>query len=91
MQDKIKKIFPNPVHPLNLRDFNRLRGRKDRNIAISSLRKFRDSPIEFLHEVIQQMFGYINRRESVSQFVALIKELRILDEISTRFLISLVL
>ena len=53
MQDKIKKIFPNPAHPLNLRDFNKLRGRKDRNDAISSLRKHRDSPIEFLHEVIQ--------------------------------------
>ena len=53
MQDKIKKIFPNPTHPLNLRDFNRLRGRKDKNEAINSLRKFKDSPFEFLHEVIQ--------------------------------------
>jgi hypothetical protein len=52
MQDKIKNIFPNPTNPLNLRDFNRLRGRKDRNQVINSLRKFKDSPIEFLHEVI---------------------------------------
>jgi len=73
MQDKIKKIFPNPVHPLNLRDFNRLRIRKDRNIEISSLRNFRDSPIEFLHEVINEMFGYIKRRESLLSFVCLIK------------------
>jgi hypothetical protein len=70
MQDKIKNIFPNPTNPLNLRDFNRLRGRKDRNEVINSLKKLKDSPIEFLHEVIQLMFGFINRRENVSQLVA---------------------
>ncbi len=70
MKDKIKNIFPNPTHPLNLRDFNRLRGRKDRNEVINSLKKLKDSPIEFLHEVIQLMFGFINRRENVSQLVA---------------------
>jgi hypothetical protein len=54
MQNKIKKIFLNPSNPLNLRDFNSLRGRKDIDQVSDSLKIYmeRDSPIEFLHEVI---------------------------------------
>jgi hypothetical protein len=37
MQEKIKKKFPNLLHPLSLKDFNRLRVRKDCNKAIESL------------------------------------------------------
>ena len=58
---------------------------------MESLEKVKDKPIELLHEIIQQMFGYINRRENVSQLVNQVKELDLLDEVSTRFFVSLVL
>jgi hypothetical protein len=45
-------MFPNPTNPLNLRDFNRLRGRKDRDEVMNALKKFKDAPIELTQEVI---------------------------------------
>jgi hypothetical protein len=52
MQNNIKRIFPNPTQPLNLRDFNNLRGRKDIDQVSEGLKIYMDSPIKFLHEVI---------------------------------------
>ena len=37
MQENIKKLFPNPTNPLNLRDFNKLRGRKDKDEVMDAL------------------------------------------------------
>jgi hypothetical protein len=45
MQNKIKKLFPNPKNPLNLRDFNRLRGRKDKDEVMNIFIKYKDNPI----------------------------------------------
>ena len=53
--------------------------------------KLYTNPNKLVNEIIQQMFGYINRRENVSQLVNQIKELNLLDEVSSRFFISLVL
>ena len=58
---------------------------------MESLNRAKDNPNKLVYEIIQQMFGYINRRENVSQLVNQIRELNILDEVSSRFLISLVL
>jgi len=37
------------------------------------------------------MFGYINRRENISSLVAVIKSLKMPVEVSSRFLLNLVL
>jgi hypothetical protein len=37
------------------------------------------------------MFGFINRRENISQFVAILKSLKLPVEVSARFLLNLVL
>ena len=58
---------------------------------MESLNRVKNDPNKLVYEIIQQMFGYINRRENVSQLVNQIRELNILDEVSSRFLISLVL
>ena len=37
---------------------------------MESLEKVKDNPNELVYEIIQQMFGYINRRENISQLVS---------------------
>jgi len=43
LQEKIKSKFPNLNKILDLKDFNRLRGRKDQNQLKSELEKSKDN------------------------------------------------
>ena len=58
---------------------------------MKSFVKKKKDPKQLIYEIIQQIFGYINRRENISQLVSQIKELKLLDEVSTRFFVSLIL
>ena len=52
MQEKIKNVFPNTTSLLNLHEFCKLKYRLDRNQLIEKLKSLKNSPDEFVYEVI---------------------------------------
>ena len=52
MQDELKEIFPNPLRPLDLKDFNSLRGRREIDQIREEINTIKHDKNRLLMEII---------------------------------------